>query len=929
MSREQFIQRAVDNGFSSNEINRGLQSLGYDKLNKIQSQQVDEGTYGQNFLQRAKGDVVDLGKGISTILGMAYQGITHPRSEGLPLLKQGAEYLASSPSITKDFINLVASPYNTSVEKALTQSPVETLTDIGAGIVNHPVYAAMDTLPLLGDIPAKGISKASKLLPEDSALRRTVKGWVDPKGRTVNQILSTSKDIPADVIENLNTRGFNLQQAKVEDLAQAFKNLENPVKGKWTGTEAQLQLTKELRDFVKDTDSLRVKAGYNEGAIKDSAVSQYVTRRYQELGKEVPVAEVERAIKSDKVAKELGLDKTELDKIVQEGSKLYDEGFIYPLKHNTTSQTVREGLVEEGTKKQRSATAKLYGTQDYTDLAQGFKDTGYGSVINKLGATESAMTAIDNIVSTVGKKVDSLENLKLGTNEVVVSPKLLNEKFGTSLVNNEGISGDIQSLTRGLNKAEMKKYADNLYVLNKDDLTAFQNAFTPSASGVLDTLSGIAKTGALATPRYVVGNMLTNALLSPITGANLVDTASILKNKDLIPEALKRSATYSGYLGSKLPLRASMKEVYTELAKELKEGTPLEKLQALNMMGNYPIFRSSQSLETLQRSTEYLNQAKQYAKEVGKTTEEILKEAKAQNGNNATFRELLNRTQRYLGDYTGTNYYAPQKLQQAASLITPFYRPITQGFRQMYNALKDYPIETQAFYRLPARAGADISKRLEEEYNVAPYKSYGGYPVMLPQGKMPARVMYNQYHAFSPVSEFFENPTNVLSGNTFAGSLLLPLMGKNRYGDEILPPNSYKINGQIYSVDNNGNIINRDKNNPIDYLRNIMGQYSQSFISPINQLNNYILPNIALLTRQEFKRPADTSILGQIGDLKLPMLMEGASTRGRKGAEEILAPQLSFNITDSYPERGEAIMLRDQKGLRKIIRRRQAKNERR
>lgn len=927
MAREEFIQRAVDRGLSSSQINDSLNRLGYGKLNKIQAQQIDEGTYGQTFLQRAKGDVVDLGKGISTLLGGAYEGITHPIDQGLPMLKQGFDYLASSPSLTKDFANLVLSPYNVSVEKALTQNPLETVTDIGAGIANHPVYAAMDTLPIWGDAAAKGISKASKLLPEGSTIRKTIKGWTDPQGRTVNQILSNSKNIPADAIENLHTRGFNLQQASVDDLAQAFKNLENPVKGKWSGTEAQLNLTKELRDFVKDTDALRIKAGYNEGAIKDAAVNQYVTRKYQELGKDVPVAEVERAIKSKKAVKELGLDQAELDNLVKEGNKLYDEGFIYPLKHNTTAQTVREGLVDEATKKQRSATAKLYGTQDYLDLAQGFKDTGYGSVIKNLGNTESAMTAIDNIISTVGKKVKDTSNLK--DNEVIVSPKLLNEKFGTSLINNENILGDIQSLTRGLNKAEIKKYADNLYAVSKDDLEAFQNAFTPSSKGTLDTLSGIAKTGALATPRYIVGNMLTNTLLQPITGTNALDYTTILKNKDLIPEALKRSATYSGYLGERLPLRAGVKDVYRELSKELKEGTPLEKLQALNMMANYPIFRSAQSIETLQRSAEYLNQAKQYAKEVGKTTEELLKEAKANNGNNSIFRELLNRTQRYLGDYTGTNYYAPRVLQQGASLITPFYRPVTQGARQFYNALKDYPIETQAFYRLPARAGAEYSKEMQEQYGVEPYKSYGGYPVLLPEGKMPSRVIYNQYHAFSPVSELFENPTNILSGNTFAGSMLLPLMGKNRYGEDILPPNSYKINGQIYTMDNNGNIINRDKDRPTDYLRNVVGQYSQSFISPINQLNNYILPNLALLSGQEFRRPADTSIFGQIGGMKLPVLMEGSSSRGRKGADEIIAPQLGFNITDTYGDRGEAVTLRNQKGIRKTIRRRQAKNERR
>ena len=401
MSRDIFIERAIAKGKSGEEINASLGRLKYDPLSRAEVQQINEGTYGMNFGERFKKNVADITKGGATMIGAGINALAHPREQGLPLLQKASDYIETNPKLLTDFTNLLLNPYNLTVEKVLTQSPIESAKDIAVGAYNNPGFALLDTLPGTAPLISKGIQKGIKALPEGK-LKSSLRG-ITPEGRKVNQILSESRATTADTIENLRNTSFRLQQANPEDLAVAIKNIESPTKGAWVGTKEQIELTTQLRDMVKEVNDSLVRAGANPEMMKTSAVNQYIVRN---LGQDIPLATVEKALNDKKFALDNGLEYQKLKELEAEGDKLYTDNLIQPFKHSTDADTVREGLVDETLKKQRSANAKLYGTQSYEDLAKGFKKSGYEATINKLRTTEGAMAAIKNMAEEVGRKIE-------------------------------------------------------------------------------------------------------------------------------------------------------------------------------------------------------------------------------------------------------------------------------------------------------------------------------------------------------------------------------------------------------------------------------------------------------------------------------------------------------------------------------------------
>ena len=908
MSRETFIDLAIGRGKSGEEINSSLGRLGYDPLSRAEIQQINEGSYGLNFGQRFAKNIGDITKGGATMIGQGLYTLGHLDTEGKKVVENVGNYLSSNPSIVGDLSNLVLSPYNLSLPKLATQSPIESAKDIAVGAYNNPAFALLDTLPITGEIAgaglAKGASKLNKVLPEGK-LKNLTRGLTE-EGKKANQIIGESRAATADTIEKLRTQSLRLQQAAPEDLAIAIKNIESPTKGSWVGNEAQLNLTKELRDMVKEVNQSLIRSGANPETLKTAAVNQYIVRN---LGTDTPLATVERALKDKKFALDNGLEPQKLRALEEEGTRLYNKDLIQPFKHSTDADMVREGLVEESLKKQRSANAKLYGTQSYEDLAKGFIKDGYTSTINKLRTTEGAMGAIKAMADEVGRKVDDvLPELK--KDEVLVSPRLLNEKFGTSIANGEDILGDINSLSRGLNKAERAKYADDLYIFNKEDIEALKRAYNPT-KGILGDFGNIAKMGVLATPRYIAGNAITNMMIAPITGTTIRDFLDIIKDPKILPDALKRSTSYSGYLGERLPLKAGYSDVYKQLSKDIAEGDWSRKLEATNMAANYPIFRMAQATETLQRSAEFLNQARQYAKEVGKDIKEVLEEARKNGGNNKTYREINFRVQKYLGDYLGRNYYLPQLMQSSLEIAAPFYRPLTQGVRQFYNATSDYPIGMQLAYRQPALAINKNAEQIAQETGTDRDPVYGGYPILERSGRLAGRVIYSPYHAYSPVGELLKDPMGTLTGNTFAVSTVNPILGRNKFGDMAKLPNAMEsFDGNLILLDNNGNPTGIQLDTNIEArLRTIPAQFAQQFVAPITQANNYVLPLLALASGQSYKAPADTSVLGQVGDLKIPFISEAnIGARPKEGIDETLLPLIGGTIKNTYKEKtGEVV----------------------
>ena len=937
--RNSFINSGVNQyGLTSKEINSALKQAGYPQLNKIETTLIDEGKWGTTTGERFKEGMKAFGIGASTLLSEVAQ---HPVRSAKELGRYVSEN--SLPHIMGDFYEAVAKPLQLDAESLGANYAEGGLKGIGEGVIAGAVSNPADTLLITAPAWGRGVAKGAKAvarkaenLPIPEWLKKSARGAISTEGKEVNQILRDVKSVSAPDIEHLKSVNVSIKNAKPENLSQAIRNLEE---GILEGTPEQIELTSQLKGMTTKIDEMLQKAGFNPDYSRAETINQYATRYFQKQGKDIPVSQIEKLLNDSELAKKYGTTIEEVQGVLEQGDKLYREGFIRPIKHNTTAQTKREGFVSEAEKKVRDPNAKMYGTQTYEDVAEGIKTGAYDNIIKTLEKAENSVTALDEMIGVVGKAVQSLDEIaNLGKDEVLVSPRLLREKISTALAGGEGVTEPLQSITRGLNKAEALEYADDLKVLKKADLEALQKAYNvgnkQKGLGLFGDIAGIGKSIALATPRYIAGNTTTNFLMNPITGTHIGHyikaLESIINHTDDIPEILKRTASYSGYLGDTLPIRAGYKDIYNKLLNDLKEGNWSTKMQAINAMANTPIFKGANMAETIQRSAEYLNQAEKYAKEVNKTIEQVLEEAKANNGLNKTYRAINQRVEEILGDYTGRNYYAPEGLTNIANVMMPFYRPFTQAPRQMFNATIKYPIGTQIGFNAPSKLGNQISEYGKEEYGIEPYESFGGSPVLAPTGNMPGRVLYNQYHAFSPVAEMITNPMGVFQGNPFLGEIYNIGAGRTRYGEAPLPPNAYRLaDGSIAVMDNNGNVMPYDpEKNMGDRVRFQLSEAIKT-LTPVSALNSYILPNIALLTGQSYTRPADTVPLGQVGDLRLPGIMEGSTGRNRTTEKELILPQLGFNYADTYPERREEYTPSQVKSTRKKILKRQAKNERR
>lgn len=906
-NRTEYIKFGIDNNVPPEGINNALSQYGMAPLSKTELMEINDGTFGMNVGQRFIEGVKDLGGGLATIGGMAGQALRDPdlRNE---IVNNVQNYVSthSTGDMVMDVGNALLNPYNElNVQKALTQNPVETFTDITSGIEARPFNAALDAFGLTG--PAiSGLAKTktgSKLIEkgiealDNTKIPKQIKSLIPgTKEAKINDILNTSRYAPAETIESLDNLNSTIKQAKTEDLSKAIKNLEE---GILDGTKEQIELTNTLKNLSKSTDDILVKYGLDPYLVRKNAYSQYITRKLQGQNIDIPTKKVQDYL-DGKIDNIEGVTKETLDKLYLEGKDLYDKGLIYPVRHNTTETMTREGLLDEAIKQTTDKYSKLYGTQTYDDLSKTLKEKGYDSTLNKFNRVEQTSNAVDEIANTVAQKIDNIDDIKLLDDEVIISPRLLKEKFGTSLIQGTSIADDIKSLSRGLNKDEIKAYADDIYKISKDDLKAIERAYTPSGTGV-DKLVSMAKRSTLATPRYMIGNATTNIGMNLTEGVTPLHYASALVNKDLIPKSLKRSTTFSGYLGKEARTNTSINDIYNNLFNKLKNGTPTEKLEAIQEITTTPFFKSAGNAELLDRSANYIKQAERYAQETKRDINDVLKDSLKNNGNNKTYRTLLNRVNNALGDYSGINNYANQNITKFANMLTPFYRPYTQGLRQLGHQTFNNPIPNLVVNRIPASIGNDITRYAEQELNVTPDEDRsGGYPLLPRFGKMPSRVIYNPYHAYSAVGELASNPTDVLKGNLMGLAPILGLSGKNRYLQDARLPNQIDINGRKVQLDNNGNKVNTSI---IDRLQLAGVQSAQAYIAPINQINSILLPTLAALTDSEYRKPYDNSLFGTINNIKIPGIMNSdEASRPIKGENNLL-PLMGFYETDTYPKR--------------------------
>lgn len=936
--RNGFIEAAINMGIKDpSKINQGLTAAGFDQLNKAEGIMVQEGTYGTNIGQRFIKGVGDLGAGIATIGGGVYSYLTDPemRSE---INKSIGQELSKGPSgVALDAVNLMLSPYNNlTVERGLTQPLSETITDITAGAYAHPFDATLDALSLGGGAAAyKALQKGSKHIPDVKGLR-TIKGIAtglfDPTTRRINQILNTSKNIPVEELNNLRTKALNISEPNNQNLlVQAYKNLETS-KNKWTGTPEEIAFTRQVKDFAEDVNKLMVKAGVDPNKAREVAETQYVLRQLQNEGRNIPFDDVRKILNNDGATlKKYGYTwedyENKFKPLKAEAKASFDSGFIFPVRHGSLGTDLNNNITrtEFG-----PLSSRMFGNQSFEDSAKGFFKN-YTELFRDLEKSDQSLNALAEIARSVGVKVTDINNIKLKDNQVLISPNKLKVDIGLGL-SGEAKLDDAFKIPEVLRKEDFVKYADDLYIVNKRDLNAFKGAYQSvkdnlrGASKTLGDISSLGKQVVLGTPRYVIGNQITNMGLNAIEGVTprhyLLAKGEYQK---YIPEALKNATSYRGYLEGELPLETTARAVYKRLARDIKEGNALTKLKALNMAITYPVFATASKVETLDRSANYIRQAEKYAKTRNTTIEEILKEAKQNKGNNQTYRTLKEMVDNSLGDYTGRNYYLDPRIDYwVRQTMIPFYRPYTQGLRVLGTHTVNNPLSQQLLLRNPARVGEQITENFvsmggEED------PRYGGFPVRFPTRYNPAKVAYTPYNAVTSLGEVARDPGQFLTqGNTFIVPLLFPTMGLNRYGDQAKLPNSYTINGKQYILDENGNATNMAGQNAIlNAARLFAANVSNAYLAPVNITNRVGLPLLSEILKETYRAPSDYSIFGQIGERSIPFLFEGRqSSKGKRTTGERVLPLFGLNVVDVYNMK-KPMDIKSQKSVRRAIKRQQ------
>lgn len=926
-NRKDFIKYAVENKLPQEQINNVLIGEGVEPLTEYENRLITKDRYDKNILQRVGGDAVNIGKGISTILSAVPNYVTN---------SDFRQYINEKLSnITPAKVGeLLTENYN--YDPAMFRvDPGLAIEKLGAGIGAEPGLALLDVAPVIG-AGVKGVSKGVKAVTKAtkgaSNVADTVKtlGKIEvPINTAVNEILNVSREAPIKGV-NEAVKIYSDINAKysLDDIQRATKNLEE---GTREGSKTVLNATEEMKKFSDQVNKLMQELGVSPTKAQEVAVAQKVSRDLlKDTGLKINVDDINKALDGNQSSiarlQKKGIDVETFATYYNDAQELWDRGLLSPLRHSTrdvekwgkginTPEDFAKGVLAE----------RRYGTQSYENLAKGFKEGGYNPLLEELESSKQVTSALDEIINSVGKKVTPDTLPTLGKDEVYVSKQFINDVIGQTLEAGGKTKDAVRNALRSFSDSIDNLPPDDIYILRKKDVNALENAFVSDknlkSNGWYNNLSSIGKQNALATLRYIAGNTMANVTSNFATGVTPLHYAKAIKaGAEGIPEALRRSSSYQGYLGRDLDVNKSLKGLYSDLWKEFtgKDTSMTSRLKVAQSMANLPIFRTASKLETLDRSANFFKNAERVAKEVGKTTDEIVAEAKANGGNNQVYREIKRRIDNDLGDYVGHNYYIDPRVEETARLFIPFYRPYTQGTRVFGNIATNYPAFYQTHLKLPSLIGNEFTRQGAEN-GVEPDKEYGGFPIWRKYGNMPSKVMINPYHNATAMSEMIQgaisgNPEMLPTANTFAIAPILSLMGLNKYGSQATPPGTYNVNGKQITVDNNGNPLVAE-GTVLDRIQLFLAQTGQTYAPGVNTINQSILPFLATIAGKDYRTPSDYSIFGQIGDTTIPLLSQGGKN-ARVTIEEKLLPTIGFNYKQTYKE-NKQLKLSDIKALRR------------
>lgn len=931
--REQAISGALELGANIEQINNGLINAGQKPLSEYETTLINRDRYGQNLLERFASGAKDFGSGLSSLGGAVFQYRDNPIFRNY-INKQAGNYLkdvvTGNTNPYEDFANLVLTPYGTDVKKFVS-NPIQGIKDIGYNAAADPFNAALD----LTTFTPKGTlaNIASKLdIPVVNDIRRVI--LPTAREKQVNNLIN---------LASTSTATNRIKMAKELENIALDSNINQAVKNLTYGsiTPETKDITNRLKQFSEKINKQMVDLGVDAGEAKKVAVGQYVLEQLDpKRTNKIYLQNVQKAIDNPTIdnVKAIGLNSpTELNALVGKGSKAFDDGLIFPISQRGIKGGYDKTLVDLTDIGKGLSTQRTFGYATPEQVAS-YLDTSYGQLFKEIETAQLAKNNIEELASKFGRGITPDEVNKIAKSEVIISPTEF--KDGVKTLFNTGKQSELgtfaKQFSKGASNSSIKKYANDLYAVDKNDLRALANATakydvsTPTGKIIqaAKPIMGAFKGSVLAKVPYVAGNRIGNLSLAAIGGADYLTALKPGNIEKYIPDYLKFSTSFHGLnpgfessniVNTYKDTTRNLKRGFAELTN--KELSPSERIAGAGTMikaaQDYavrPLFQSESTLELIDRAAVYFNEAKKYARQTGTTMEDVLNKALTDKD---LQKDLISRVNNILGDYIGRNSYVNPNAYELMSLAFPFHKVITTSKDILINQLRDNPLKLQAFARIPSRYGNQL-EAMDEEIGGQPRDNdiRGGLVINPTYTKRePALKVFNDYN---PLIAPFETLQSVIGpevrpgeGTGLAGAMNLiggnlnpvaglfnVMKGLDQYGNPVVGPNTYTVGNKVITLDNNGNRL--EQPSP-DILGAMTGYIGRNFLPLATFYNQTIGPSIGHLSGKGFYQPTNRAILGSIGDTNIPYLMEGNTKKAPiKTLRDLTRQQLGFKTRDVY-----------------------------
>ena len=943
--RNTSITSAVERGIPLDRIEAGLAKDNMKPLNAYERRLIETGRWGTNYLERVGMDAKDIFQGISTITALAGEKLTDPNTylnweQANKDLVRGLTGQAplkdkyTREEQNKMIANFIGSPYGVSTEN-----------DLRTNLENAAVSFAVNPLNILDILPAanlagksktvakaadkatEAVAKATDPIPVVSDIRKAIAPTVREK--EINTILNLQDAPNANKITQVEKELKDLQ--KEGDFTQAVENLTT---GVWKeGTE---EFTRKVQNLVDRYDTELQKLGLDPSLRSEEAISFYILNKVDpDRSKGIKVSEIKEALinPNPDEAKVLGLNKNELSKLEAEAFEKYLKGDIdFTTQRGLNKTKEGTGLVEQ----EGILTKRDIGNATIEEIGKNFPNA-IVQLQKEINSVEDFTNSINEIVKG-GRKISIDDVNDIGKNEVVVSPSQFADMIKASY--NKGNFGRlpeiIDTFSKGTRKSSIERYANDLYVLPKNELEAVKNASRRVSSNIplinaLKPVSSMMKTAVLSTPQYFFGNRLGNTILNTMGGGDYLEAGKRLLTKEIgkdIPDYLKQTTSYSGLAPS--AFTEGFGKTWTSNLERVKDVAKEEGLfrgiEEFNKVSTSPLFKLESSFEVFDRMAAYYGAAKRYANATGKKLNQVLSEAKQ---DPKLERRLLQDVNNTLGDYVGRNRFINPEAQAILNTVVPFNKVITTSAEILPRLAKDRPLSYQTMFRYPAVFG----KNYYDSQEGIPENPEARGGVMIspaPYKDGPVRVRYNEYNPLIAPLEYLsllapskESLVDRISRQGFTGlgyitGFTNALQGKDIWGNPVLGPNTFKTGNKIITLDNNGNRMDASTakiEEGGDVPRALLGYGARTFVPLVNIANRAVLPLTSTFANQPYYQPTSGSVFGQIGDLQVPYLMEGKKTRGQKGFRDFALDVGGFRTREVYPEFKQQIRKQDIKNI--------------